>query len=252
MMFRIPLFRAVLLILLSIVVITGGTVALWRYYRQNKQERINNPDYYLTNIVQAPREVLKSGFFEELFDLSVDQPTSCYGFNVEAAQRKLDALIAMRTAHVKVLPPHTVYVEYSLRTPIAYLANRTNTLLDMTGVTFPAEPFFTPKRLPEFYLDLDDEHSFATALAVNDESLEAGFRVKRVDLAWSNAPHCGRREIVVLIECNGAEHCLRLDPDAWKDGFRRYKSMVDELKGGAVVDLRIQNMAFIEPVSTTG
>ncbi len=247
MLFRISLLRALLFILISTVVITGGAVGLWRHYRQNKLERLKNPDYYLTTLVQAPREALNPSFFEELFDLSVDQPPSCYAFDLEAAKNKLAALPVMRHSSVKVLPPHTLYIEYILRTPIAYLGNITNTLLDQEGIMFPAEPFFTPKRLPEFYLDLKDAKSFSIALAVTDELNGEDLRVERVDLSCMNAPFYGKREIVVSVRSEGVMHLLRLDSDDWRDGLQRYQRLRNTLQGSAIVDLRTRSMAFIKP-----
>lgn len=150
---RISLIRAVLYIAISALIVSGGAIGIWRYpYRHNQLERLQDPAYLLTTIVQAPREVLKSEFFEELFDLSVDHPTNCYAFDVGSAVRKLTALTAIRRyCESESVAPNTLYVEYILRTPVAYLGNYTNMLVDAEGVSFPAEPFFTPKRLPEFF-----------------------------------------------------------------------------------------------------
>ncbi len=242
---RISFWRASLWILLSVFTISGTAFGIWRYYQYNKLERQRDPGYDLTNIVQAPREVLKPGLLEELFDLSTDQPTNCYLFDVEAARRKLLALPLVREGNVKVLPPHTVYVEYLLRTPVAYLGNFTNTLIDAEGVAFPAEPFFTPKRLPEFYLDLSDREGFARAMALVERFSGEPIRVKRVDLSEMNAASCGRREIVVTIECNGMDHLLRLDPDHWEEGVNKYCLLRDRLEGPAIVDLRLPRMALL-------
>ncbi len=250
---RVPLLRALFFILLSAAVVTGSAIGVWRYYRQNKWERQHSPAYSLTTIVQAPREALNPGYLEELFDLSVDQPTNCYAFDTEAARRKLAALPVVHegSVSVKVLPPHTVYVKYLLRTPVAYLGNFSNTLLDAKGFSFPAEPFFTPKRLPEFYLDLKDEDGFTKAANIAERLGAQGVRVKRIDLSQMNAASCGTREIVVAVDYEGAEHLLRLDADGWEDGVRRYSLLKDILKGDVVVDLRIKRMAFLELRAST-
>lgn len=245
---RISLIRAVLYIAISALIVSGGAIGIWRYYRHNQLERLQDPAYLLTTIVQAPREVLKSEFFEELFDLSVDHPTNCYAFDVGSAVRKLTALTAMRedTVKVKVLPPNTLYVEYILRTPVAYLGNYTNTLVDAEGVSFPAEPFFTPKRLPEFFLDLNDKDSFPLAMRVAEQIGGEGVRVRRVDFSRMNANSCGRREMVAIVESDqGSEHFLRLDVDDWEDGLKRYRVIKSTLDENAVVDLRIKYMAFV-------
>ena len=70
-------------------------------------------------------------------------------------------------------------------------------------------------------------------------------RVKRVDLSEMNAASCGRREIVVTIECNGMDHLLRLDPDHWEEGVNKYCLLRDRLEGPAIVDLRLPRMALL-------
>ena len=244
---RISFLRALLFILLCTLVVSGGAYGIWFYYRYNKQERLQNPEYHLTTILQAPREVFRPGYLEELFDLSTDRPTNCYAFDVDAARRKLIGLSVVRGAMVKVLPPHTVYVECTLRVPIAYLGNFTNTLIDSEGVTFPADPFFTPKRLPEFYLDLKDETCFARAVAVTEKLAGQGTRVKLVDLSQMNTACCGRREVVVIVEWESVNHLLRLDSDDWEDGIKRYQLLKHTLKGNFTVDLRLPRMAFLSP-----
>jgi hypothetical protein len=127
-------------------------------------------------------------------------------------------------AKVKRVPPGTLYIDYSIRKPIACLADYQNIGLDRDGYIFPIAPFYSPKNLPEIYLGLpafglpaDTQgraggewqkplqnkhlHLALEILHVLDEApWREGMRLKRIDVSNAFAMSAGLREIVLFTE----------------------------------------------------
>jgi hypothetical protein len=186
-----------------------GGHALWKHYRTNK---LTDPHYRITSIIQTgpEKEALPTAYLTELLGLSLDHPTSLYALNLEEAEQKLLASPLIARAHCKRLPPSSLYIDYEVRKPIAYLADYQNTAIDADGHLFPAEPFLSPKQLPQLYLGETANRwqiagpAFDLAkkvLAFLDTApWTQGFRATRIDVSNAFAPSLGAREIVLFTE----------------------------------------------------
>lgn len=195
-------------------------------YRDWKIKRMTSEKYRIVSIVQtgSEREVLKTAYLAELLGLSVDTPSQLYALDLKKASLKLLASPLIKEVRMKRIPPGTLYIDYTVRKPLALLADYSNTAIDGEGFLFPVAPFFSPKQLPEVYLGLPtfggQEDSmgrkggkwheplsgryFSLALEVL-QFLEAsgqieGMRVERIDVSNAFATSLGQREIVLKVE----------------------------------------------------
>lgn len=232
------------------------------YYRFVQSRYVHNNAYNIVAIIQScsNREALKTSFFAEYLDLSINKPKNLYAINVKNIRSRLAALPMMKSVNVKKVPPGTLYIDYSLRNPIAYLSEISNTVIDDEGVLFPLSPFFTPKRLPEIYLGLETEMNTPTdqlwGTRLASKNLDFAFELyhyvtthygtaqchlKSIDVSSCTALSCGQREIVLTLE-ERIETCvegkqvlliypqiLRLDPIDYKQGLANYAILKEKL-----------------------
>src|SRR5476649_1222257 len=125
----------------SALFITGGTHKGLQYYR-NKQIPAQT---YLCRIVQTgpQREALKTTYLAELMRISADCPVTTASFNPVFAQKRLISCPLIKEAKVKIAAPDTIYVDYTVRQPVAWLYDFDNIALDEEGYPFPVSPFFS-------------------------------------------------------------------------------------------------------------
>jgi hypothetical protein len=264
--------------------VSVGGYTLWM---KSRKEKLRNAKYQITAIVQTgpEKEALKTAYLAELLGLSADQPTQLYALNLKKAEEKLLASPLIAQAHLKRLPPATLYIDYTVRRPLAWLADYKNTAIDHEGHLFPVAPFLSPKHLPELYLGITSFSGWR--LSLKDPSLQLalellqyldaapwteGLRVKRVDVSNAFAPSLGQREIVLFTEeelllPQGGVYVfpkiLRLAPKNYVQQLGNFfslrRAMMDDyrrqLAGGKqeggrfaprVIDLRIPQLAFVE------
>ncbi len=208
--------------LVTLILSLGGYF-LWKRDRQN---RLGDENYRIASIVQTgpEKEALKTAYLAELLSLSADRPQSIYAFDLKKGEARLLASPLIRQAKIKRLPPATLYVDYEVRKPVAWLADYHNTGIDREGYLFPMSPFFSPKQLPEIYLGLppfgsqDDRsgrkggewlaplHNKHLSLAfeilqyLEGTPWKEGLVVKRIDVSNAFAASLGQREIVLFTE----------------------------------------------------
>ncbi|HNA62737.1 MAG TPA: FtsQ-type POTRA domain-containing protein, partial [Rhabdochlamydiaceae bacterium] len=140
------LLKSIALIVGSLYLVTGGTykmIKTFRDYRQNQQ----SSKYYLCRILQTgpQKEALKTTYLAELMGISADRPILFSQFDHQGAEKKLLASPVIQEASVKLINPDTVYIDYTVRQPLATLGDFENTVIDENGIPFPISPFFTPK-----------------------------------------------------------------------------------------------------------
>lgn len=195
-------------------------------YRNWKIKRMTSPEYRLVSIIQtgAEKEALKTAYLAELLHLSIDEPSQLYALDLKKAQSMLLSSPLISDVKVKRIPPGTLYIDYTVRKPIALLADYANTAIDKEGYLFPVAPFFSPKQLPEIYLGIPPfgaaEDSMerkggqwraplkgrylSLALEVlqflEEFPQKEGMQIERIDVSNAFAPSLGQREIVVKIE----------------------------------------------------
>lgn len=206
----------------TLLLSTGG-YALWK---KNRNSRLVDPRFRIAAIVQTgpEKEALKTSYLAELLGLSADRPISLYAFDVKEGEKKLEACPMISSAKIRRISPGTLYIDYTVRKPVARLADYENTLLDRSGYLFPLSPFFAPKNLPEIYLGLppfggekDEEGreggswhtpvqnkylrlAFEILQAQDGAPWREGMRVKKIDVSNAFAPSAGQREIVLFTE----------------------------------------------------
>lgn len=268
---------------LTLVLSIGG-FWIWKNYRNDK---LSSEKYKITAIIQTgpEKEALKTAYLAELLGLSVDHPQNLYAFDLKEGEKKLLSSPLIKKAEIKRLPPSTLYIDYEIRKPIAYLADFENAGIDEEGYVFPIEPFFSPKRVPEIYLGLPEKNEFPIKgpyldLALNilkfleSAPWEEGLQVLRIDVSSAFEPSLGRREVVLTTEEEismrnekGRIFCkfpkiIRLCPKDYDrqlvNFFKLQKTMMDDYRrqitslqsGGSfsprIVDLRIPQLAFVE------
>jgi hypothetical protein len=159
------------------------------------------------------KEALKTGYLAELLELSVDKPTLSSDFDVKEAEKKLADSPVISTAKVKIQEPGILYIDYTTRQPVALLIDYENVALDKEGFPFPVAPFFTPKKLPEIYLGMEEELQWNQPIAgekillafellelINGPIVGDLFNVKRIDVSNAFEMSYGRREIVLFTQ----------------------------------------------------
>ncbi len=258
---RLSLAAALGWIALSTLLVSGSAAAAWVYSHYLEESRRSDSAFYLTTLVQTgpEREALKSLYLAEQLNLSIDEPTNIYGFDLQEARDRLLASPVIKEATVKSFNPGTVYIDYTIRKPIAYVGDYTNTAIDEEGYLFPAEPFYTPKRLPEIYfglpkqLDADQlwgkqvtspEHQKALEVmtAVNRILGTATSRIVKLDVSQAFADSYGKRQIILVIEEKITHEVasrptllllpriLRLHSTRYEEALRDYTILRDDLQ----------------------
>jgi len=249
-----PLPIALGWIVASMLVCAGGGHALFRRMICLRGERLGPA---VEAIVQTgpQKEALKTAYLAELLGLSADRPCPMERFDVEKARARLLRSPLISRAEVKRIPPNTVYVDYTVRQPIAWVANYRNAALDKEGVVFPFAPFFAPKNLPGLYLGAlahpvrwgctlrgkELDLALDVLRAVTDLSVCDQLHVVRIDVSQAFAKSYGRRELVLTIEDRmtlrreGKDvpcvipRLLRLSPKHYAQGLGNYLKLREQL-----------------------
>jgi hypothetical protein len=233
--------------------ISGTTYKAWQLYHLS-QNRARTT--YVCRIVQTgpQREALKTAYLAELLHISTDQPTLASHFNLQVAKSRLLASPVIEEATVKLQELETIYIDYTVRQPIAWLYDFENTALDKNGYPFPVYPFFTPKKLPEVYVGMphmtygrqlcDRRVELALRLlSVAEPDLE----VIRLDVSKAFEKSLGQKEVVMMVKSGGFIKTLRLTPKNFSQELKNYLELKDQLlPKPQVIDLRIAKLAFVE------
>ena len=256
----IVLKKAIKQVLISVLVISGIPWMLFFAYTYLLYTRMQDPAYQIVAIVQSnhDQEPLKTGFLAELLDLSVDRPANLYRFDLEEGRKKLLRFPSIKTANMKKIPPGILFIEYSLRKPVAFLGDVSNILLDAEHHPFPAHPFFSPKKLPSIILGRAQER-IVFGKPINDPKLTLAFEILdsihalsldddllQIDVSEVDALSLGMRKIIVSF----LSLDVLLDPREFKEGLNRLKRLSSEQilaqkDHVAMIDLRLPNLGYI-------
>ena len=222
----LPLTHALAWIVGSTLIFSGSGYVAMKHYIKTKRESGTDPKFALRTILQTgpQKEALKTEYLAELMGISSDQPYNARVFNLERAKERLLKSPLIAAAEVKLIKPSILYVDYTVRKPIAHLEDYKNVAIDKEGYLFPFTPFFTPKNLPALYLGLspfgiapsDPDREIAEwntplrgkyfnlALSlldiITDPKVADLFAVKRIDVSNAFSESYGTREIVVITE----------------------------------------------------
>lgn len=220
---RIPLVQALGWIVGSSLIISASGHAVFKTLLNKNPS--NHKEAKITSLIQTgpQKEALRSEYLSQLMGLSKDRPQLVSRFDPKKARAALLTSPLVQDAHVKVLKPSTVYVDYTVRQPLAWLYDYENIALDKEGFLIPMYPFFPPKNLPEIYLGLSPfgerpgvahlpiaawneplrgpaiELAFDLLSRLQPLSKEL-FRIKRIDVSKGYEDSLGKREIVVIVD----------------------------------------------------
>jgi hypothetical protein len=223
---QLPLTHALAWIVFSTFLISGTSYLFFKHYLRSRQSRAVDPANALNSIVQTgpQKEALKTEYLAELMGISSDRSYSTVTFNLEKAKQRLLKSPLISQAEIKLIKPNALYVDYTVRQPIAWLEDYANVALDKDGFPFPFSPFFSPKNLPAIYFGLAPfgtpppeserptaqwgislkgryvELAFDILSMILDPKVSDLFSVKRIDVSNAFAESYGTREIVVITE----------------------------------------------------
>jgi hypothetical protein len=267
--FRTAMFWIVISAALSICLIGGGGF----YWSYRKDARASDAHYNILAIVQScmTPEPLQTNYLAELLELSADHPTNLYRFNTQKAEKTLLSCPLIKLAQVEKIKPSMIYIEYTLRRPMAYLPEFANTAIDDEGVVIPTTPFFTPKKAYELVLGMSLPLEWGSRISGKKLRLVHALRskletftIKRIDVSNVFSTQYGQREIVLFLEeMEGSAKfisVLRLSPKNWEKQLLNYEKLRVQLMKIAgdsllqkiphyIIDLRLSQIAFIGKAS---
>lgn len=223
---QLPLTHALAWIVVSTLLISGTSHLFFKRYLKNRQSRAADPKNAIDSIVQTgpQREALKTEYLAELIGVSTDRPCSAAAFNLQKAKQRLLKSPLISRAEIKWIQPNALYVDYSVRQPIAWLEDYGNVVFDKDGYPFPFSPFFSPKNLPAIYFGLAPfgmptadpdrptaqwglplkgkyvELAFDVLARITEPKVSDFFSVKRIDVSNAFAESYGTREIILITE----------------------------------------------------
>lgn len=263
---KIPLAKALFLIFLSTLLLSGTSWSVFFFIKYFYHSRWENEHYNIVALVQTgpERESLKTSYLAELLGLSSDQPANIYHFDLGEGQKKMLDSPLIKSAVLKRITPGTLYVEYAIRRPVAFLEDYSNTAIDEEGVLIPFKPFFSPKKIPKIYLGLENDYEAMWGAKIRDEKLKTAFGVlneavplaeknrlaiESVDMSQWLAKSYGQRQIVLkLVSEDGVKFFLRLNHRDFIKNLRQF-SRLDKVPIGQskllIFDLRIPHLAFM-------
>lgn len=202
------------IVLCSVVIhsLAFGGLRSYLWWRKRGREKSLVP---IKAIIQTgpQKEALKTAYLAEILDLSYDRPLTQLTFNLSTAKAKLIHSPVIKDADVKIQEPGVLYIDYTIRQPVALLFDYENIALDQEGVPFPMAPFYSPKKFPEICLGI--EESLVWNHPIRDERLQLAFdllkilssppmrdlfNVQRIDVSKAFDKSYGRREIVLQAE----------------------------------------------------
>jgi hypothetical protein len=228
-------------------------------YHDHQEARKQNDRYLITSIIQTglDQKALKTDYLASLLGLSKDNPANLYAFDLEEGEKKLLSCPVIREAFLKRIPPDTLYVDYTLRQPLAIVSDFENTAVDEEGRLFPFSPFFSPKNLPEVRFGLTEFAGWDKPLSGFPLILKMipllehhGLTPLLIDVGQHEASSLGKRQVILHLE----NHLLRLTPDEYPQQLGNYLEFLSELKlqeaetGKTlkVIDLRLPKLAYVD------
>lgn len=264
---HLPLTHALAWIVASIFLISGTSHIGIKYYLKRQKDKVSDPKYLIRSIIQTgpQKEILKTQYLAELLNISVDQPYSSVTFDIDKAKKRLLKSPLISHAEIKLIMPNTLYIDYSVRQPIAWIEDYVNVVIDKEGYPFPFTPFFSPKNLPAVFFGLapfgmksnDSERptvqwgtplsgkyiqlAFDILSIIDDPHNSDFFSIKRIDVSNAFAESYGTREIVVITEdliirnINGKEirfylpRILRLSTKNYAQELGNYLNLREQL-----------------------
>ena len=261
---KVPLPKALAIIVVSTLFISGTGYYVMRSWQRHKIKRLHDPRFtlrYIQNKSEFP-----TPYLEELLGLSQESYLSYYEFSEKKAEEQLMHYPYIEKAKVHKRFPQNIKVSLKLRKPFAKLLDFENTLIDENGYLLPQFPLYQDPTFPEIYLGLKDfdpiiyraQEFWQESLTGEDFSLalqffnlldNRDFTLERVDLSNRTNPSLGKREIVLILRNEDTTtHTLRLPQKSWRSQLSNYIAMRNECDffgKDRIIDLRLSSLAYI-------
>ncbi|AHK63490.1 Uncharacterized protein M832_06270 [Chlamydia avium 10DC88] len=180
--------------------------------------------------------------FSEILGLSADHPTFLHQFSVKHAETTLNNIGIFTSLSVQKVPDNKgILIFYDLHTPLGYLGNKTNTLINSSGHRFPSQPFFKSLNLPKIFFSQQDieEPSLPSWKIAIAELLIKELHLDPPEIIDMSCTDIYPMEIVVTLRSG---HLLRFHYHALQLGLENYHrmqvSMGIEEKSRYIYDLR--------------
>ncbi len=242
---KLPKSKAIFWIVFSTLIISGFNYVVISKVKTYRQTRFISEKYRIKTIYQNKKDLnLDVDYLAELLDLSFDKPTNIFTFDENEAQKKLLKSPIIVDAKAKKMKPDCVFVDYTLRKPIAILHDFENTLIDQDCYIFPKDPFFKDQNFCKIYLNLDEFKGFEKidtkeaklAIDILNKLKTSGFadaiKITMLDTSRAYLQSYGKREIVLQID-----EIVKINKEQKKTEFVFPKI------------LRLSNTNFLEQIS---
>lgn len=210
---RLKLSHALFWIFLSVLIVSGTNFFIFSQVRKYQKNKYISKKYQIKVIAQNQNEImLDAKYLAQLMDLSSDKPTNIFLFDESKAREKLLSSPLIKDALIKKIKPDCIFVEYSIRKPIAYLYDFENIALDEEGYMFPVKPFYPSQDLCKFYLDIGSFKGYGKinsmkvfyALDIFKKLKNSGFaglvKIKVLDTSRLELKSYGKKEILLFLE----------------------------------------------------
>lgn len=211
---KLTIIHSIIWIFSSIFIVNSLGYLCIKGYQHWKSKRQIDPNTTIKAIIQTgpQKGALKTSYLAEILNLSADYPSLSKGFDLKKARKKLLSSPVIKKVEVKFAGPEILYIDYTTRQPVALLYDYKNTALDQEGCPFPLVPFFSPKKLPEIYLGMNEDLRFNQPIEgekinlafdllkiLTGPIIDGFFNVRRIDISNAFKESFGKREIIVRV-----------------------------------------------------
>lgn len=264
---HLPIRKALLWIATITCLISGSAAVALFYSRYLQEQRTHDPQYAISSIIQTcekgPR--LPNLYLTELLALATDYPSNLFQWNASEGERLLQNSPLIIKASVQKIAPNTVCVHYATRTPVARLADYSGTLIDSEGFFIPDAPFLESAKLPLLYLGCRKACWGEKAAGVQTELALVLLRLIKnsfpdkllasLDVSQAYALSLGKRQVVAVFGAEREAHFLRVTAEGYLQQLANYRMLLETRqiseKQGVVVDLRLDHLAYLNPLGET-
>ncbi len=256
-MTKLPVRTALLWIWGSTIVFSGGVVLALQLKQKWNSEIRRNPKFVIQSIVQKCDSVesLSTDYIAECLGLSLDASYTPFQKSTGDLKRILESSPLIKEATVSRIIPNSLYIEYTMRQPIALVHDFQNTAFDAEGELFPLQPFRTPKVLTEVAFGDNMEKKMPLALEILQFAggqvwAKPLKRLQRIDLSRIDRPKLSQRELIFVFQTDSdAMVYLRLPVNDWKDRLTLVEKIPSDYLTDKVVDLRLPSTAYVSSFS---
>jgi hypothetical protein len=184
---QLPLTHALFWIVGSMLCVSGLFYpSIKTYIRLSRGAHKAHIDTLVCSIVQTgpQKGALKTEYLAEILGICADYPRPLASYDLKQLEQKLRASPLIAEARVSLRKPNSLYIDYTVRQPCAFLADFENVALDKEGCLFPFAPFFSPKNLPQIYLGLAPFSTLPTEAEKPVATWGRSLKGKYLDLAY--------------------------------------------------------------------